>query len=344
MDEPSAESIAPPMAHQPPPGPRSPAIHADLNHDEIRTVLARYELGAVHRVSDLRAGSALSPKAIVECERGKLLLKRRARGLDIPTVVAFAHEVMLGCSRGGLCVPPLVGTKAENNSMVQVRDFVYELFVFIEGSPYARTTAHAFQSGALLGETHRVMDTVRTHSEPSVEPVVVDPARGAGWVPTDRFDQSAIEHATRLLQYGEDLVRANASPNALVHGDWHPGNMIYQGDHIVAVCDFDSTRIGSRIRELAQGLLYFSLRSDNTAEPDRALLEAFWDGYRSDSPMSVDPRVLASLMPAVLVDEGFASAATTPNANHGPMLAGVLARARWLDDHHDKLTSIFASR
>jgi len=332
------------MAHQPPPGPRSPTIHADLNHDEIRAVLARYELGVVHRVTDLRAGSALSPKAVVECDRGKLLLKRRARGLDIPTVVAFAHEVLLGCSRAGLCVPPLVGTKAENNSMVQIRDHVYELFVFIEGNGYTRTTAQAFQSGAMLSETHRVMDSVRTSFEPSVEPRVIDPARGAGFPPSERFDHGAIERATRILQYGEDLVRANASPNAMVHGDWHPGNMIYQSDELVAICDFDSTRMGSRLRELAQALIYFSLRSDNTIEPERALLEAFWAGYTSSVHPAIDPRVLASLMPAVLVDEGFASAAGVPNTDHAPMLAGVLARAQWLDDHHDKLTSTFASR
>jgi len=344
VDDQAAESVVPAGTHQPTPGPRSPAIQTELNQDEIRAVLARYELGVVRSVSDLRAGSVLSPKSVVECERGKLLLKRRARGLDAPPLVAFAHEVMNACLAGGLCVPPLVGTREHNNSMTQIRDHVYELFVFIEGAGFTRTTGQAFQSGLLLSETHSVMDSVRTSFEPSVEPTVIDPARAAGWTPSGRFDQSAIERATRILQYGEDLVRSNGFTRALVHGDWHPGNMIYQADEVVAVCDFDSTRMGSRIRELAQGLLYFSLRSDSTVEPDRALLEAFWDGYRSGLSPSIDPRVLASLMPAVLIDEGFASAASAPDTNHAPMLAGVLARAQWLDDHHGKLQSILVPR
>lgn len=319
-------------------------MQTELDEREIRDVLACYELGAIHRVSDLRAGSELSPKTVIECERGKLLLKRRARGLDAPTLVAFAHEVVNGCLDAGLCVPPLVGTKQQNNSMTQIRDHVYELFVFIEGNPYARKTAQAFQSGALLCETHRVMDAVRTSFDPSIEPMVINPARAADWTPSERFDQQSVEHATRILQYGEDLVRANASEKALVHGDWHPGNMIYQGDEIVAVCDFDSTRLGSRLRELAQGLLYFSLRSDGSVEPDRALLDAFWDGYRSSDPERIEPRTLASLLPAVLMDEGFASAAGAPGSSSASMLASVLARARWLDSHHDKLTQLFAAR
>lgn len=319
-------------------------MQTELDESEIRAVLACYELGSIHRVSDLRAGSELSPKTIIECDRGKLLLKRRARGLDAPMLVAFAHEVVNGCLNAGLCVPPLVGTKEQNNSMAQVRDHVYELFVFIEGNPYARTTAQAFQSGALLSETHRVMDSVRTTFDASIEPMVINPARAASWSPTERFDQQSVEHAARILQYGEDLVRANASEKALVHGDWHPGNMIYQGDEIVAVCDFDSTRLGSRLRELAQGLLYFSLRSDSSVEPDRALLDAFWDGYRSTEPKEIEPRTLASLLPAVLMDEGFASAVAAPESNRAPMLASVLARALWIDEHHDKLTELFAAR
>ncbi|MBL4591598.1 MAG: hypothetical protein JKY96_06515, partial [Phycisphaerales bacterium] len=161
MDEGHAESISLDATHRPPPGPRSSAIDNNLNHDEIRAVLSRYELDGIQRVDDLRAGSELSPKAVVQCGRGKMLLKRRARGLDVPGVVAFTHEVLGGCLRAGVCVPPLVGT-ADNNSMVQFNDHIYELFVFIEGGGYARCTEHARGAGGLLAETHGVMDSIET--------------------------------------------------------------------------------------------------------------------------------------------------------------------------------------
>ncbi len=342
MGDGHAESVVPSMGYRPPAGSRSPSIHPDLNHDEIRAVLGRYDLGVIHKVTDLRAGSVLSPKAIVDADRGKMLLKRRARGLDIPTVVAFAHEVLCGCLRGGLCVPPLVGTKDENNSMVQMHDHVYELFVFVEGVGYAGGEEQACQSGALLGETHRVMDSIRANFEPSIEPVVVDSKRASGIKASSGFDQASIDRAGKILAYGEDLVRANAEPTALVHGDWHPGNMIYQGNTIVAVCDFDNTRIGSRMRELAQALVHFSMQTGAKIEPDLASLAAFFDGYRTTAKASPDPRVIASLMPAVLLDEAFASATSTEIAKHASMLSAVLKRAAWMDEHHDILTAQFA--
>ncbi len=333
------ESISLDATHRPPPGPRSPSISNDLNHDEIRAVLSRYELGAVHRVEDLRAGSELSPKAIVECERGKMLLKRRARGLDVPSLVAFSHEVLIGCLRAGLCVPPLVGTTESNNSMVQFNDHIYELFVFIEGGAYSQSAQQAHQAGALLGEAHEVMGTLEYSFEASVEPTVVDPSRAARVSACEGFDEGSIERATKILAYGADLVRANAERAGLVHGDWHPGNMIYQGDEVVAVCDFDNTRIGSRQREIAQALVHFSLRPGAHIEPETDLIRAFFRGYHQRHE-GIDPRVIASLMPAVLLDEAFASVPPGQGSAHAAMLTALLARAVWMQDHHGELTTL----
>ena len=46
---------------------------------EITDVLERYETGAITSVREMLAGSSSSPKAVIECVRGKLLLKRRAK-------------------------------------------------------------------------------------------------------------------------------------------------------------------------------------------------------------------------------------------------------------------------
>ena len=48
-------------------------------------------------------------------------------------------------------------------------------------------------------------------------------------------------------------------PAQLIHGDWHPGNMIFQGRRVAAVIDFDSARLGPRVLDLAGGALQFSL-------------------------------------------------------------------------------------
>tara|TARA_R110002072_G_scaffold42064_10_gene117950 strand:- start:94110 stop:95144 length:1035 start_codon:yes stop_codon:yes gene_type:complete len=337
-----------------------------LSQREIDAVLAHYDIGTVHAIHELAEGSLYSPKTIVECDRGKLLLKRRARGLDIPAVVAFSHEIMLACLERGLCIPPLLGTKDEHNSMVQFEDQAYELFVFIEGSRYAHTPEflipHAQQAGALLGELHTILDTLTAQNisfEAPVEPTTID----IGRLPVLQspvcagMDPKLRDELARLLTFGCELSDANAQAPAIVHGDWHPGNMIYRDRHIVAACDFDNTRSGSRPREISQALIHFSLKAPSpgqtamTCDPSPALdaLAAFWRGYRDQPGPTCPAKLCLGLMPAVMIDEALALLPTDGMADQSAleqsmsMLTAVARKAAWLDEHQSQLLASLES-
>ncbi|MFK7759134.1 MAG: phosphotransferase enzyme family protein [Phycisphaerales bacterium] len=333
--------------HQTPPTP-SASMRASFARDEIMRVLDQYSTGAVHSVREMIAGSSEAPKVVVECERGKLLLKRRARGLEHAVLVGFAHEVILGCLEQGVCVPPLIGTTAGNNSMCQMVDQTYELFVFIDGAVFDQSIEHARQSGMLLGELHRCMDSITTTFEPTTESVVVNPQRVDGF----EFSDAETDRIRRVLEYGLDAHRANARPNAIVHGDWHPGNMIFSGPEIIAICDFDNCRIGSRDRELAQALVYLSMKRPapgnpipNEASMDHLL--AVWDGYCAQSGTHPNPKLIGALMPAVLLDEAFASAGTGAGSGTGegsaghiqpnPLVQAAIKKSIWLDEHNPEI-------
>lgn len=299
-------------------------------------VLDHYPIGEIQSVREMIAGSAESPKAVIECERGKLLLKRRARGLENATLVGFAHEVILGCLDQGVCVPPMIGTKNDNNSMCQIGDKTYELFVFIDGTMFDQSVEHAHQSGMLLGELHRAMDSITTSFEPTIESSVVNPERAVGvGLPEDI--QTSVK---RILEYGLDAHRANARPAAIVHGDWHPGNMIFDGPEIVAICDFDNCRRGSRDRELAQALVYLSMQRATDGrvpvEPSMERVLAAWSGYLEESDAKPNPRLIGSLMPAVLLDEALAGDPSTLARSSG-LIDAAIAKARWLDEHNPEI-------
>ena len=333
-----------------------------LTQHEIDQVLGNYELGSVRSINELAAGSTYSPKVIVETVRGKLLLKRRARGLDLPPMVASSHEIILGCLKRGLCVPPLLATKA-NNSMVQFEDHVYELFVFIDGIGFDRSPArneqHCSQAGALLAETHASLASIFSEPmkfAPPTEPVAIDCSRA----PLLDLFSATINHAVsdrckKILGYGDELARANASKPTLIHGDWHPGNMIYRDLEIVSACDFDNTRIGSCAREIAQAMVHFSMipptqgqnAANCTPEPQRQALRAFWTGYQTyaqDHSVCMDARICIGLMPAAMLDEALAMLAAQQqrawNAHSAAMLLAVCRKACWMDEHQSELISL----
>lgn len=308
---------------------------------ELDEVLGLYELGGVRSVRELPLGTPASPKAVVECARGTMLLKRRAHGVDAPDRVAFSHELMLACARAGVCVPPLVGTRGQNNSMVQLDERVYELFVYIEGQPDPKTADSAGMAGSLLAEIHAAMDKTGGLQWPApVESVAIDPGRVAKHPAVD----AEIRAPVRAIL--ERAARLACEPRALVHGDWHPGNLIFRADVPVAVCDFDHARAGSRTRELAQGLTQFSLRRGKpgepperwSAEPDLDRLVAHWRGYASGGT-GVDPAAAVGLMPGVLVDEALAASDPDPR-----VVWAVVRKAQWLEDHAAEVGSAIAEK
>lgn len=309
------------------------------------SVLEHYPIGAVQSIREMIAGSSEAPKAVIECERGKLLLKRRARGLEHASLVGFAHEVILGCLGLGVCVPPLIGTKSDNNSMCQIGDRTYELFVFIEGTPFDQSIAHAKQVGMLLGELHKAMDSVTTSFEATVESSVLNPERAAA----HELSDDTRRDIKRILEYGLDSHRANARPAAIVHGDMHPGNMIFDGPEVVAICDFDNCRLGSRDRELAQALIYLSMQRPDTGDGQSAVqdqpsmdhLFEVWDGYHEFSPVRASPRLIAGLLPAVLLDEALAAA---PSARGAALIRVAVSKAMWFDEHMSEIIGALESR
>jgi homoserine kinase type II len=325
------------------------ASRQQLSQREIDAVLKHYRVGAIKDIRELPEGSVYSPKVILETERGTLLLKRRARGLDLPALVAFGHEVVLGCMAQGLCIPPLLATEDDGNSMVQHNDHVYELFVFITGERFNPSRpSHAREMGDLLHETYCAMDRISTSFEAANEQETIDLNRLAPLASnTESLPGGLIDDFTRIMQYGKELAQANAQRPALVHGDWHPGNMIFRGENLVAVCDFDNTRIGSRDRELAQALVHVSLiapQPGQTAavvppEPARDRLSAFWEGYTRAGGRA-QARTIAGLMPAVMIDEALASLGAGLNEQRLSLLTAVQRKAGWLDHNQQQLIEL----
>src|SRR5438270_1262523 len=118
--------------------------------DELAIVLSHFDIGIVESITEYPRGSRKAPKLLIGAEQGKFLLKRRARGKDDPFKVAFSHALQLYLASKQFPLPHLVGTKKTNNSMLQWRNSVYELFEFIPGQAYPQTLEATYESGRVL--------------------------------------------------------------------------------------------------------------------------------------------------------------------------------------------------
>ncbi|MBT8486513.1 MAG: phosphotransferase [Phycisphaerales bacterium] len=336
---------------------------------ELAKVLSHYDLGVIHRLRPHARGSRQAPKLLISSDRGEFLLKRRAPGRDDPPRVAFAHGLVAHLAAHGYPVPALVPTTNGGSTMLAMRGKVYELFEFVRGERDDRSVEAAGVAGVALGRLH----TLLADHEPATRPVAgsyhaangLDAAlqRAASAIRRVEPKASASEISQRCgflaEAYREATTRAAAGlavPGpTVIHGDWHPGNLLYERGRIAAVLDFDSARIEPRIIDVANGALQFGMQMRDEKPPEQwplplhmERIRALLEGYNRTAWAPITPAELRAV--PWLVQEALILESVLPIAATGQFaqLSGdaflrmVERKVRWLRPRTEKLTAFLA--
>ena len=251
---------------------RIPGQREQFGPEELGVVMSHFDIGVIDSIVEFPRGSRKAPKLLIVSEQGKFLLKRRARGKDDPFKVAFCHAIQLYLASKQFPLPHLIGTRRENNSMLQWRNGVYELFEYIPGQPYPQTLESTFDAGRVLALYHKLLENFKSewkppagsyHMAPAVEQglktiMTTLPAGLAGNDQLIPLLGSLLESYKKAAEVVENNGLENW-PRQIVHADWHPGNMLYRDNHVVAVIDYDSARLLPRVIDIANGALQFSI-------------------------------------------------------------------------------------
>jgi len=268
-----------------------------LDPDEARRALASWALPAP--VTEVRPGSGTAnASAIIELGHERMLLKRRNPRYAVPDWVAFDHALMAHLSVRGVPVPVPIATR-EGNSWVTLDDAVYELFEFLPGDEHCGgDVGQVRAAGEMLARFHLASDDF----EPPAEKTWAryhSPADIVAGLATIRDDSPALAVADRVAaQLVTRLPDETywALPTTIVHGDWHPANLKFDGERVAGVFDLDWCTRQPRAVDLADGLLFFCSHRDEPIVPgdiwsltqtmrmDAELTRAFGAGYTTVLP------------------------------------------------------------
>jgi Ser/Thr protein kinase RdoA (MazF antagonist) len=142
-------------------------------------------------------------------------------------------------------------------------------------------------------------------------------------------------------------------PQQVVHGDWHPGNMLFDKGKLVAVLDFDSVKIAQPVTDLANAMLQFSLVGyhPNPADwpdyLDQAKLVQVLEGYRE--VINLDKHHIESLpdlMVETMIAEAVLPIAATGffgNLKGTDFLNMIVRKAHWINTNRHTLTAAIES-
>ncbi len=340
------------------------ATGARFTSDELAEVLSRYDIGKIRKVMRLVGGSKHAPKIVVTTTRGRFLLKRRLQGRDDAYRVTFAHAVQSHLAKRYFPVAPLLTTRDELGTILQLRGNIYELFKFVGGSRYTGSAEATIDTGRQLAKFHQYLTNFKFEWEP-LKANFHDSTTVRGHLKTVASDSSASSHkhlpeTGELLMtlYNASSVRVNqlgydSWAEQVVHGDWHPGNMLFDKDKLVAVLDFDSVKIAPPLTDLANAMLQFSLVGyhPNPADwpdyLDQAKLVQVLEGYRE--VVDLDKNKIDSLLDLMI--ETMIAEAVLPVAATGffgnltgiEFLKMIHRKARWIHDNRKTLTEALES-
>lgn len=239
-----------------------------IDAEEADRALAHYALGPTLGQA-VSGGGTANANLVIDTTEGRFFLRRRNPKYSQREFVAFDHALMEHLAAAGLCTPLALPSR-EGRRWVELDGRVYELYPFMPGGEHDPTSeGEVRDSAATLARFHR-----------ATRDMIVPPGKDWPRYDAPQLIREGLAEARELDDgsHAEELGTAEAHlellqrrlpderyaalPQLVIHGDYHPANVKFQDGRVVGVFDVDWATRQPRVRDLADGLLFFAAERD----------------------------------------------------------------------------------
>jgi homoserine kinase type II len=266
------------------------ALYTPLSDAQLADALARYGLPAPERTLPEPKGSINTNYHVWSGGRRWFL---RVNEGKTAADVAFEAEVLRFLAAHRFPGAPLV-LAADGAAAIDVAGKPAMLFAYAEGEELERadvTPERCRRIGAELGRLHALAPDFR--APPRANPY--GPARVAAWVrelePDGGGDPLVAPAMPMLRDELERTVPLPAAPRGLVHGDLFLDNVLWVGERVSALLDWEMSCVDALAYDLAVMVNAWCFVERFEAPLARALLA----GYRGE--VALAPETAAALYP-----------------------------------------------
>lgn len=240
-----------------------------LTVDEVRDVSHAFGLRRPIEAEPLGRGSRHSAKSRLRTPAGQYFLKRRAEGTAAR--LPFVHAFQWHLAAAGVPVAQLVPT-LDGATVHRSGGGAYELFRWVEGGRWSSRVDESAEVGAAIGALlrasasfevppdaprgsfHRPGPAVGTVDQVVEAALRADPGSDAGAL---RACVAALLDASSRAHAEVERIGLGGAPAVCIHGDLHPGNVLFADGRLRAILDFDGARVDLRACEVANALVHF---------------------------------------------------------------------------------------
>lgn len=328
-------------------------------------VLENFNINKVNRVIQIKNGTA-NKNYIVEAKEDKFVIRNRSRKYSSYEQMIFEAEYLNYVSCKGIPVP--VPLKSSTGLYWHEQDeYVYQLYPFIDGIECDnKDDRQVLAAGEFLGKLHSAVRDFKPLHERKLprydDPYVI--MKGILRVSDDNegkmnnYQTETIKrmicNAGLLMKCFPDKVYYNCLPLLIIHGDFHPANVKYSGGKINGLFDFDWISSQPRMRDVIDGIIYFSSRRSKSIAgedilslingyiPDLKRAFSFIEAYclNADTPLTFTEIDSACyFMMARLMHSRVQALAKVPANRHADILTtGMDSIMNWVEFNSCELT------
>ena len=261
--------------------PAAMAVYTDISDEELAQLLARYDLGQAQTFKGIAEGVENS-NFLLETDRGRFILtiyERRVNPDDLPFFLGLMRWL---ADHDYPCATPMPGRDGE--LIQKVRGKPAAIVGFMPGLSVRRpTAAHCRQAGEGLARLHLAAEGF--------------PLRRANDLGQDAWAPlfAGLKGAAQDLKPGlaatiaADLDHLTAHwpgdlPTGVIHADYFPDNVFFQGDRFAAAIDFYFACVDALAYDIAVALNAWCFEADGSFNITSA--RALVAGYETHRPLS----------------------------------------------------------
>jgi homoserine kinase type II len=237
-----------------------------MMEDELQRVLGCYDLGELRTAWRIESGFVNETWGL-ETTLGRYFLKHYHPSLRHPEVIRAQHMLVENLRKAGFPAPVILPSCNGETLLVLDGEF-YEIQRYIEGTLYDHDRPAHFREAALtLALYHTHVKGFAPHAlcglgelySPAILSTNLTRLTRAWQLERD----PGLAQITRQLEaHAADLAARFAEhgplPCLVIHGDYYADNLLFEGDRIVGVVDYDKACWQPRVAELAEALIYFA--------------------------------------------------------------------------------------
>ena len=272
-------------------------VSLPVSESLLSSVLSKYSLTNA-RVLGVHEASKRNDNLVVEDNSGCQYILRRYRRNNQENRVRFQLSFQQHLFSAGFPTSGIVKTTSDDVLVIE-DDTPWALFTFIEGAEYDFSRVEqAVEAARRLAQFHAITDSFQD------DEVVLDISRMPDWWTDAGKEISALDEffagmgvedeLACIREYATDLIREwpverNATLRSTwVHGDYHGRNMVFIGDEMRGLFDFDVIRYGFRIEDISLALFMFGREYRRSAIIRPEVAQAFLEEYRRNAELEPD--------------------------------------------------------